>query len=85
MSIRSIVTLRLIFFLDGYKIRRVIIMQKKAIRKQIIRKDAFIGTAETKIAEEYGLPPGCVRLVLPNGKKARTDKKIESFLKDWNK
>jgi hypothetical protein len=67
----------------------MIIMQKKfekkAIRKQVIRKDASVGTAEMKIAKEYGLPEGCVRLVLPNGKKARTDKIIESFLKDWNK
>lgn len=60
-------------------------MPKKAIRKQVIRKDASVGTAEMKIADEYGLPLGCVRLVLPNGKKARTDKKIESFLKDWYK
>ncbi|MDM7987339.1 MAG: hypothetical protein QUS13_08405 [Smithella sp.] len=60
-------------------------IEKKAIRKQVIRVDAFIKTAERKIALEYGLPIGCVRLVLPNGKKARTDKKIKNFLKDWNK
>ena len=59
--------------------------EKKAIRKQVIRIDASVGTAEATIAKEYGLPQGCVRLVLPNGKKARTDKIIKSFLKDWKK
>lgn len=44
-----------------------------------IRSDCRVGTAERK----YGLPSGSLRN--PNGKDARSDKKIGTLRKDWKK
>ena len=48
-----------------------------------IRQDTTIKRAESEAARILNLPPGCVRFVLPSGRKARTDKSIKAFLKDW--
>jgi hypothetical protein len=64
--------------------------QKKApkkaptpIRFNVMRVDASVGAAERIIERTFGLPKGSVHLILRNGRKARTDKKIGKFLKDW--
>ena len=54
-----------------------------AIRKTAMKSNAFIGNAERIIEREMKLPKGSVRLVLPNGRVARTDKILRNFLKDW--
>ena len=56
---------------------------EKPIRYRKIREDALIKSAETTIAKDYGLPEGCIRLILPSGRKARSDKTIASLRKDW--
>ena len=53
-------------------------------RGRAIRRDATVGSAEKIIANELRLPVGSVRLVLPNLKKARSDKTIASLLRDWD-
>lgn len=47
------------------------------------RRDALVGTTERQIERMLQLPAGCVRLVLPGGRKARGDKKIGSLLRDY--
>jgi len=47
------------------------------------RTDASVGTIERKIAKMLKLPEGSVQLRLPSLKKARSDKKIGSLLRDW--
>jgi hypothetical protein len=59
------------------------INERAALRKQIIRRDASIDRAEREMERVFGLPRGCIRLVLPNGRKARTDKLVGSLLSDW--
>jgi hypothetical protein len=54
-----------------------------AARKFVLRRDASVGTGEIKIETVFGLPDGCVQLMLPNGKRARSDKKINMLLKEW--
>jgi hypothetical protein len=53
------------------------------IRYRKLRDDAKIAAAEKTIASDYGLPIGCIRLVLPNGRKARSDKTISGLRIDW--
>jgi hypothetical protein len=47
------------------------------------RRDATVGTTERQIERMLQLPSGCVRLVLPRGRKARADKTIGSVLHDY--
>ena len=54
-----------------------------AIRKTAMKSNAYVGNAERIIEREMKLPRGCVRLILPNGRAARTDKILRNFLKDW--
>ena len=56
-----------------------------ALRYRRLRDDASIASAEKSIAREFGLPPGSIRLVLPNGRKARSDKDIAGLRKDWRR
>jgi hypothetical protein len=58
-------------------------MSRPALRKNLIRRDATISRAEHEIERVFGLPHGSVRLVLPSGRKARTDKLVGSLLRDW--
>jgi hypothetical protein len=53
------------------------------LRYKVIRVDASVGTTEREIERVFGLPQGSVQLILPSRRKARTDKKIGKFLKDW--
>ena len=43
------------------------------------RGDCIVGTFEKK----HGLPPGAIRN--PDGRDARSDKKISTLRKDWDK
>ena len=56
---------------------------RKARRKNVLRVDAKVGAGEQEITKVFGLPAGCVRLVLPSGRKARSNKTIGALLKDW--
>lgn len=57
---------------------------RAALRKHVIRSDASIGRAQLEIERVFGLPSGSIRLVLPDGRKARSDKRIGALLNDWN-
>jgi len=57
--------------------------ERKALRKNQLRRDASVGTGQRKIESVFGLPQGSVRLVNPGGKNARIDKSIEALLTDW--
>lgn len=57
--------------------------ERPARRRQVVRRDATVGAAEREIERVFGLPRGCVRLVLPAGRKARTDKHVGALLADW--
>jgi len=52
-------------------------------RKNVLRRDAKIGSAEREIARVFGIPGGCVRLVNKTGRKARTDKSVAALLREW--
>ena len=54
-----------------------------ARRKFSLRRDCRIESAERKIADVFGLPPGAIRLVNPTGRKARGDKFVDGLLRDW--
>jgi hypothetical protein len=52
-------------------------------RKNVLRLDSTIGSAEREIARVFGLPDGCVRVVNKSGRKARTDKLVAALLREW--
>lgn len=54
-----------------------------AKRKFALRSDASVGTGQRKIEKVFGLPNGSVRLQLPSGRHARSDKTIRALLRDW--
>ncbi len=55
------------------------------VRYRRLRDDASIGSAERTIARDFGLPAGSIRLVLPNGRKARRDKDVAGLRRDWER
>ena len=59
--------------------------RERARRWLAARVDASVGSIERHIERTYRLPDGSVRLVLPNRKSARRDKKIGAFLRDWGR
>lgn len=56
--------------------------KEDARRYRNARKDATVGGIESRIEQDYGLPPGSVSIRNPSGKNARSDKKIENLKKD---
>ena len=54
-----------------------------AKRKFNLRRDASVGAGQKEIEKVFGLPEGSVKIHLPSGRKARTDKSIDSLLNDW--
>lgn len=54
-------------------------------RKFALRRDATVRTGEKVIERVFGLPKGSVQLALPDGKLARSDKKIGALLRDWSR
>lgn len=55
----------------------------KAVRKTAARSDASVGSIERQIEKDYHLPKGSIRIFLPDGRNARSDKKIRSLRRDW--
>ena len=54
-----------------------------AKRTYNLRSDSSIASAEKEIASVFGLPSGSIKLVNPNGRKARGDKYVGTLLADW--
>jgi len=59
--------------------------QDRSRRKNVLRRDATIGSAEREIARVFGIPDRCVRLVNKNGRKARSDKHVGELLREWSR
>jgi len=57
--------------------------QQIAVRFRAARVDATIASITRRIERDYQLPKGSVRLVLPSGRKAHVDGKIENLLNRW--
>ena len=55
-----------------------------AKRKFALRSDASVGTGQREIERVFGLPEGSVRLFLPTGRPARSDKSVGALLVDWD-
>lgn len=55
-----------------------------AARKFALRSDASVESGQREIERVFKLPAGSVRLHLPSGRAARSDKSIEALLRDWN-
>ena len=52
-------------------------------RYRSARVDGKFGSLEMRIAKDYGLPPGSVIIVGPDGKDKRSDAKVQSLLAEW--
>lgn len=57
--------------------------QFPAKRKFALRRDASVGTGQREIERVFNLPEGSVRLFVPGGRRARSDKSIGALLADW--
>ncbi len=66
----------------GKKTRR---KEFPARRKFALRRDASVGSGQREIESVFDLPRGSVRLLLPDGSKARSDKAIGALLSDWER
>ncbi len=55
----------------------------KPIRYKALRVDATIESAQHTIERKLKLPPGSVKLVYPNGRKARSDATVGALLRHW--
>lgn len=56
-----------------------------AKRKYALREDATVESGTQKIERVFNLPKGSVRLELPSGRRARSDKTIGKLKADWNR
>jgi hypothetical protein len=59
--------------------------EMKPIRFKVLRIDSSIATAQETIESRLGLPSGSVRLVNPNGRKARADRTVGALLRYWER
>lgn len=59
--------------------------QQVAVRFRAARVDATVASITRRIERDYQLPKGSVRLVLPSGRRAHGDGKIENLLNRWSK
>ena len=57
--------------------------EETARRYRSARIDGKVGSLESRIARDYGLPPGSVMIVGPDGKDKRSDAKVKSLLAEW--
>ena len=57
--------------------------EMKPIRYKVLRTDCSIAAAQQTIEKKLSLPAGAVRLVNPNGRKARADGTIRALLRSW--
>jgi hypothetical protein len=55
----------------------------QASRKFVMRVDATVASGTREIERVFGLPQRSVRLELPNGRRARGDKRIGALLRGW--
>lgn len=53
------------------------------IRYHKAHGDAFIDNIQKTIEDEYQLPRGCVKLVYPSGRKARSDSTVDALRRHW--
>lgn len=64
--------------------------QRKVRRTEVARRyrsartDGKVGSLEARIAKDYGLPPGCIMIVGPDGKDKRSDATVNSLLREWD-
>jgi hypothetical protein len=58
--------------------------KERPTRYRVMRKDTSISSAAAIIEKQMGLPAGSVKLVLPSGRKARDDSRVENLLKRWD-
>lgn len=56
-----------------------------ARRYRSARIDGRVGSLEARIARDYGLPPGSVMIVGPDGKDKRSDARVQSLLAEWSR
>lgn len=59
--------------------------QRIAVRVRAPRVDATVASITHRIERDYQLPKGSVRIVLPSGRRAHVDGKIENLLNRWSK
>jgi len=57
--------------------------QQNPVRFRGARSDATIGSITKRIERDYKLPEGSVRLVLPSGRYAHVDGKVNNLLIRW--
>lgn len=56
---------------------------KKALRVRAAGSDARVGSLVSDIERAYKLPKGSVQIVLPYGRKARSDSSVATLRKKW--
>jgi ribosomal protein L23 len=54
-------------------------------RQRDARKDASVGSIEKHIEDTYGLPPGSVQITNTDGSNARSDQKIGTLRRRYEK
>ena len=59
--------------------------RSKATRYRKAKADSSIATLQRTLERKFGLPKGCVKLVYPSGRKARTDADVGALRKHWTK
>lgn len=57
---------------------------RRPIRYRRARSDASLGTLQEEIEKKFGLPPGSVRIVRPDGRKMRTDATVCRLRTTWD-
>jgi hypothetical protein len=60
------------------------IKMQNPVRFRAARVDATVGSIARRIERDYKLPEGSVRLVLPSGRRAHVDGKINNLLRKWD-
>lgn len=53
-----------------------------AIRKKALRSDATVLRAK-RVIERLGLPRDSIKIILPNGRQARSDATLSSLCRSW--
>jgi len=57
----------------------------KPIRQRKAKADGSVGTLQSTIEKNYGLPAGSVKIVYPSGRKARSDADVGALRTHWQK
>lgn len=55
----------------------------KGRRFQRAHKDGALRTIKRHIEKTYGLPPGSVQLIKPDGRRMREDAKVSRLRESW--